>query len=70
MMDITRKERTNLMTEITELATVMKNSMEHAAVMYDITEHYGTCNRNEEHYGTTITAYIMDLKLEWKVVQA
>ena len=37
MSDITRKEQTNAMTEITEHATVTKNSMECAAAMYIIT---------------------------------
>ena len=40
MTYITRKERTNVMTDITEHLTVMKKSMECASVMYVILEHY------------------------------
>ena len=36
MTDIMRKEHKNIMTDITERATVMCNSMENAAVMYVI----------------------------------
>ena len=52
MANITRKERTNVVTDIMENATVTKNSMERAAVIYFITEKYIMCRRNVRHYGT------------------
>ena len=70
MADITRKERTDIVTDITERATVTKKIMERAAVMYVIPEQYRTCNRNDEHYGMTIMTYITDLKRKWKAFQA
>ena len=54
MSDIMTKERSNIVTDITKLSTVINNSMKHAAVMYAIREQYRTCNRNYEHYVTTI----------------
>ena len=73
MADISKKEQTNLMTNITinkrtavvtdimEHATVTNNSTEHADIMYVITEQYRTCNQNDKHYGTTVMMYIMAL---------
>ena len=58
MTNIKRKEHTNLMMDITERTTVMKNNKERSAIMYFITEQYGMWNRNNEHYGTTVMLYI------------
>ena len=63
MTYITRKERTNVMTDITEHLTVMKKSMECASVMYVILEHYGTCNRNDKHNRMDVTMDISNVQL-------
>ena len=42
MTNITRNKRTALVTDIMEHATVTNNSTEHADIMYVITEQYRT----------------------------
>ena len=70
MANITRKERTNVVTDIMENATVTKNSMERAAVMYVINKQYRTCNFNGKHYRKNVMSYIAALKHKWKYIQA
>ena len=59
MADITRKEQTNVVTDITECATVTKNSIDCAAVIYVILEQYITCSRNVKHCGAILMTHIV-----------
>ena len=69
MADVTRNERTNVVTEIMEHETVTTNRIEDKAAMYIIMEQYRTCNYNGKNYGITAMAYIMALKRKWEAVQ-